>query len=130
MIRITLICPKPMLDDARHLLMALGTGPEDADALRLAGWQDRHTGLTMAVASTEMTETWLAALVAPLARPDWDMARRVDMDAAQRAQAALHVWRDLEAPLPPSGTVILVAQGMEPRAALTHAQIAQLNTDA
>lgn len=129
MIRITLICPEPLLADARHLMMALGTGPTEGDALRLAGWQDRQGGMPVAVASTEMTQDWLAALAAPLMRPDWDHTALVDMNAAMRAQSALHGWSDLATPLPTSGTVIVVAQGMDPRLALDHAGIVQMTTE-
>lgn len=127
MIRVTLICPEPWLADARQLLMALGSGPDDANALQLSGWRNQHTGVNMAVASTEMHEDWLAKLSAPILRPAWDLGGSVDISAANRAQMIVHLWQN-ESDLSMSNhEAIHVAYGIDPLGALKLANIKQVS---
>jgi hypothetical protein len=125
MIRITLICPEPLLAEGRALLLALGTGPQDADALHLSDWRNGATGAAVAVASSEMPEDWLLQLSAPLQRPDWDGAAQIDMQAAARAQAALHLWDETGHPSPTDPQAIILAKGLEPRRVLELAHLSQ-----
>ena len=87
--RITAACPEAMVFDGNQLAMCLAYGPADGETYRLpCGWQDADGNLYSA-ASWEASEEWIAAAQAPLTRPAWDVDEIIDMEAAERAQAAL-----------------------------------------
>lgn len=87
MIRITIACPKGLTADANALASVLGNGPEDARTFGDARWQNQ--GALFALASQDVGEGWLEAVINPLTAPDWS----ADVPAATRAQAVLQLWR-------------------------------------
>jgi hypothetical protein len=67
--------------------MVLAMGPADANTYSGPGWQDTDGNLYSA-ASWPSTLEWVQVAQGALGRPDWDETEMIDMEAAQRAQAA------------------------------------------
>jgi len=86
--RITIACPDALRDDANNLAMVLGYGPSDAETYVALNWQDAGGNL-YACASLTVSDAFTATAQSGLQRPAWDVDNIIDMDAAQRAQAAL-----------------------------------------
>jgi hypothetical protein len=86
--RLTIACPEALRDDANQLAMVLGYGPDDAETYVALNWQDVDGNL-YACASLSVSDTFTSAAQSPLQRPAWDTDSHVNMDAANRAQAAL-----------------------------------------
>ena len=90
--RVTVICPAIMIEDANALMMALSSGPEDGNTFSHAGWRDLN-GVAYSVASFEASEGWLDVARASLARPAWDQEPYViDMGGAKRCQDLMVFW--------------------------------------
>jgi hypothetical protein len=87
-LRITAACPVALMDDANHLAMCLAFSEADGNTCANPQWQDADGNL-YAAASWEAREEWIAVAQGPLTRPEWDVGGIIDMDAANRAQAAL-----------------------------------------
>ena len=86
--RVTAAAAEAMIADSNQLAMALAFGPADGETYRGANWQDANGNL-YAAASWEARPEWVTAATQPLVRPAWDVDEIIDMDAAERAQAAL-----------------------------------------
>ena len=86
--RITVACGEALISDANNLAMVLAKSEADNETYRQPTWQDTN-GNVYAVTSFEVTEDWVNRAQSPLVRPDWDVNNFIDMDAANRAQAAL-----------------------------------------
>ena len=86
--RITVACPEALISDANHLAMVLAESEADNLTYREVAFEDAN-GNVYAVTSFEATEDWVNRAQTALARPDWDVNNFIDMDAANRAQAAL-----------------------------------------
>ena len=90
-LRVTIIVPAAMRDDANDLAMVLGSGPANARTFGPAIWEDAQGG-TYSVASTQAKGGFPAAASSTLERPEWDEEPYVvNMTGAGRAQAALVV---------------------------------------
>lgn len=89
---ITIACPEALIADANNLAAVLGYSDADLKTFGAAEWVDQ-TGNRYAAINLGASSEWLATAKDPLNRPAWDMDRpyRVNMAAAQRAQAALHM---------------------------------------
>jgi hypothetical protein len=86
---ITIACPASLIDDANHLAMVLGYGPDDGRTYGPASYQDAD-GNAYAVANGPVSEAFLAVAQSALERPEWDVEPyQVNMAAANRAQSAL-----------------------------------------
>jgi hypothetical protein len=109
--RITAACPEAMVFDGNQLAMCLAYGPADGETYRLpCGWQDADGNLYSA-ASWEASAEWIAAAQALLTRPAWDVDEIIDMEAAERAQAALVFSLEPVAASPSSLTAIAGVSG-------------------
>jgi hypothetical protein len=97
--RLTAACPEALRDDANQLAMVLAFGPPDANTYGALNWQDSEGNLYAAASFIAQPE-WIAGATQPLQRPDWDTEELIDMDAAERAQAALVVWLGGDDPVP------------------------------
>ena len=86
--RVTAASPEAMVADSNQLAMCLASGPADGLTFGALNWQDPDGNL-YAAASWETSEAWIEFAMAPLVRPAWDVDEIIDMDAAERAQAAL-----------------------------------------
>ena len=86
--RLTIVCPDALRDDANQLAMVLGYGPDDAETYGKLNWHDVDGNL-YACASLTVSDTFTSAAQSPLQRPAWGTDNHVNMDAARRAQAAL-----------------------------------------
>jgi len=86
--RITVACPEALISDANNLAMVLAKSEADNLTYREPIWKDAN-GNFYAVTSFEVTEDWVTRAQAALVRPEWDVNNIIDMDAANRAQAAL-----------------------------------------
>lgn len=90
-LRVTIIVPASMRDDANDLAMVLGSGPANAATFGPASWVDAQ-GVTYSVASTLAKAGFPTAASSTLQRPEWDEEPYVvNMAGAGRAQAALVV---------------------------------------
>lgn len=120
--RVTIICPAAMRDDANDLAMVLGSGPADGATFGAATWVDTSSN-TYAVASTLARGTFPAAAGAALVRPAWDVAPyQVNLTGAERAQAALVIY-DPAAPTMAGPVRLLAIIGDEPQAAVASAGV-------
>ena len=92
MIRLTLLCPAAMMSDANHLMMALGSGPEDGRSFAAANWQTAKGG-RFAAASILTGSDWINRLRKPLQRQIWDQAApyALNLTGAERARAAVQI---------------------------------------
>lgn len=88
--RITFVCPELLCNAANHLFMTLGGNADDGYTFASALWQSM-AGDRFAAASLEVADTWLATMEPPFARPGWDAAKTVDLEAAEAAAARLHI---------------------------------------
>jgi hypothetical protein len=82
--------------------MVLAFSEADASTYGALRWQDADGNL-YAAASFLAGEQWVEAAQQPLTRPEWDTEELIDMEAAERAQAAMVVWLgsgDAEEPTP------------------------------
>jgi hypothetical protein len=86
--RITVSCAEALVADANQLAMALAFSEADGETYRGLNWQDAQGNL-YAAASFEASPEWITFAQSPLQRPAWDTEEVIDMDAAERAQAAL-----------------------------------------
>jgi hypothetical protein len=97
--RITVACPEALRDDANDLAMVLAYGPADGETYGALNWQDADGNL-YAAASFDASEKWVDFAQSPLVRPKWDAGEIIDMQAAERAQAALVVHLGGDDPIP------------------------------
>lgn len=126
MIRITLVCPEALIDDANHLAMTLGEGPAEALTFGAPGWKDQK-GARYAVASLVVSEGWLGAAMRGLVRPAWDTPPyRVNLAGAQRAQARVLSFLSAEAMPVADPSAILLIAGSEATHAITAAGLARV----
>lgn len=88
MTRITAASPEALVSDSNQYAMCLGQSEADGETYRGLNWQDADGNL-YAAASFEARDEWIVAAQQPLVRPAWDVNEVIDMDAAERAQAAL-----------------------------------------
>jgi len=86
--RLTIACPAAWRPDANHFAMALGSGPAEALTYGSLNWQDAGGNL-YACASLIVSDTFVSKAQSTLSRPAWDVDNIIDMDAANRVQAAL-----------------------------------------
>jgi hypothetical protein len=120
--RVTIICPAAMRDDANDLAMVLGSGPSDGATFGAAMWTDT-SGNLYAVASTLARGAFPVAAASPLARPAWDAEPyQVNMTGAERAQAALVIY-DPAAPMRAGPDRLLAIIGDDPQAAVADAGV-------
>lgn len=125
--RVTIICPQPHIEDANQLAMVLGYSAADAATYGAPSWQD-GSGNLYAVASLLVSDGFVGAATAALARPDWDGERAVSMAAAHRAQALVSVWglgEDEPAPLA-APSRILAMFGDDPHGLLAMAGVVRV----
>ena len=109
--RITAAAPKALRDDCNQLAMVLAFSEADANTYGALNWQDADGNL-YAAASWEASEQWIDLVQAPLVRPEWDADEIIDMEAAERAQAALVYWTpDGETEATPASPAALTAIG-------------------
>jgi len=103
--RLTAAAPEALRDDCNQLAMVLAFSEADANTYGALRWQDAQGNLN-AAASFLAGEQWVEAAQQPLTRPEWDTDEIIDMEAAERAQAAMVVWLspngsgDAEEPIP------------------------------
>lgn len=129
--RLTIACPEPLIPLARHLAMALGYSPADADTYRVPAWEDAF-GNRHACASLIVGPAFISTATSALARPAWDEDGAIDMDAAAQAQGLVRLWVPSEEyPTPPlaSPDVITAVGGMEGVDALVAMGLTALNND-
>jgi hypothetical protein len=86
--RITVACPQDLTPDANHLAMCLALSEADGNTYGYPSWVDAGGNL-YAAASFEASSGWIDFAQSPLQRPTWDTGEVIDMEAAERAQAAL-----------------------------------------
>jgi len=119
--RLTTACPADLIADANQLAMCLGQSAADGLTYGTLGWQDGN-GNTYAAASFLARPEWIAGATQPLQRPAWDTEGIIDMDAAERAQAALVVHLGGDEPVPQAApgalTVVAGDDGLAAMAAL------------
>jgi hypothetical protein len=89
--RLTATAPEALRDACNQLAMVLAFGPPDAKTYGSLRWQDSEGNL-YAAASFIALDHWIAAATQPLERPEWDTEEIIDMEAAERAQAAMVVY--------------------------------------
>ena len=89
--RLTATAPEALREDCNQLAMALAFGPHDGNTYNSLRWQDADGNL-YAAASWLAEEHWIIASQSPLTRPEWDTEELIDMEAAERAQAAMVVY--------------------------------------
>lgn len=90
-IRVTLICPEALIDEANHLAMVLGYSAADIDTYGEPRWQD-DSGNLYTVASTLVFGAFVENATSALERPEWDTDNTVNMAAANRAQSKVSIW--------------------------------------
>jgi len=88
MTRITAAAPEALVSDSNNLAMCLAFSVADGLTYTGLNWQDADGNL-YAAASWEASDAWVENVSQPLVRPAWDVDEVIDMDAANRAQAAL-----------------------------------------
>lgn len=115
--RITCSCPEALVSDANQLAMALGFSEADGETYRGLNWQDANGNL-YAAASFEARDEWIVAAQQPLIRPAWDVNEVIDMDAAERAQAALVFSTEAVLALPTKLTAVGNMEGVAALAAM------------
>jgi len=84
--RLTIACPAAMIADANQFARCTGYGPADDKTFGAASWQDAEGNL-YSVSSGLVADAYASDATSPLVEPEWGC----DMDAANRAQAALTV---------------------------------------
>ena len=90
--RVTVVCPEHMSEDANALAMVLSFGPDDGKTFGTLGWRD-VAGIRYSVASFEASSSWLEAAQSELTRPVWDKeSYLVNLAGARRCQDALLFW--------------------------------------
>ena len=114
MTTITFASPEPLNSDSNNLMMCLGTSAADGLTFVNLNWQDAN-GVLYVCSSWEASDAWLEALQAPLVRPEWDVDNYIDMEAAERAQAALVVSTEA---IPASPSNLTAISGMDALAAI------------
>ncbi len=88
MTRITAAAPEALIYESNQLAMCLAFSVADGLTYTGLNWQDSGGNL-YAAASWEASDAWVESVSQPLVRPAWDVDEVIDMDAANRAQAAL-----------------------------------------
>ena len=86
--RITCSCPEALIYKGNNLAMALGQSEADGQTYKGLNWRD-SLGNLYAAASFDAREEWIVAAQSPLFRPEWDVNKIIDMDAAAKAQQYL-----------------------------------------
>ena len=128
MSRLTVSCPEALRDDANQLAMVLAFSEADANTYGALNWQDSEGNLYAAASFIAQPE-WIAGATQPLQRPEWDTGEIIDMDAAERAQAALVVWLGGDDPIPQANpdalTVVAGDDGLAALAAMGLTQVEQ-----
>jgi hypothetical protein len=115
--RITAAAPEALVSDSNNLAMCLGYSLADGLTFSNLNWQDANGGL-YGCASWEASEAWLGKAQAPLERPSWDVDEVIDMEAAERAQAALVVSTEALLASPAALTAISGMDGLTAIAAM------------
>lgn len=113
-LRITIVCPESMIDDANQFALCVGNSTADVQTFQRAGWEDasgRKFALASLLSSDDFPELASSALRAPTHAPATDLV------AASRAQALLTTWSPLVSSTPPAPdhTKLLAIVGVEPR---------------
>jgi hypothetical protein len=90
MITITATCSESLRSDANQLAMALAFSEADSHTYQEPRWHRDDTAYS--AASFPVRPEWIQGAQQPLQRPEWDTESIIDMDAANRAQAALVFW--------------------------------------
>lgn len=129
MIRLTLLCPERLMNDANHLMMALGAGPDDRRSFIAATWRSAQDA-RFSAASILTGSEWIARLAKPLQRPDWDEAApyKLNLTGAERARAAMRMLALQDASpeaLADTGKITIVA-GASGREVLTALGVQQV----
>lgn len=91
--RVTIACPEVMIADANQLALVVGESAADVNTFTAANYQT-DDGQRYAVASTVAKPALLELAAGSLEAPDY--APEADIEAAQRAQAALLILDSLE----------------------------------
>ena len=115
--RLTAAFPEALIHDCNHLAMCLAYGPDDAKTYGPSNWQDADGNLYSA-ASWLASHQWIVFAQAPLHRPTWDVDEIIDMEAAERAQAALVYSTEDVLASPAALTVIGGMDGLDALAAM------------
>ena len=129
-INIAAFAAQDMIEEANHLAMAVGQGPDDGATYGWAGWQN-DTG-RYCLRDVMVGLDWLARASSPLERPEWDVDRVINMAAARRAQAAIRLWLPPEgeaeaAPFPqPAPGLIVVYAGIDTASAISAAGVVRV----
>ncbi len=123
--RITAAAPEALVSDANQFAMCLGYSLADGLTFSNLNWQDANGGL-YGCASWEASGEWLGKAQEPLERPSWDVDEVIDMEAAERAQAALVVSTE---PLLASPAVLTAISGMDGLAALVAMGLTQVEVE-
>ena len=110
--RFTAAAHEAMIYDCNQYAMCLAYGPDDGKTYGPLNWQDAEGNL-YSVASWEAPPEWVYAAQAPLVRPDWDVEEIIDMEAAERAQAALVYSTEAMLVSPEALTAIGGMEGLE-----------------
>jgi hypothetical protein len=127
--RLTAACPEALMDDANHLMMALGLSTGDGETFAAPIWRDGN-GALYAAASFMAGESWVHRAQAALDRPAWDVVGLIDMDAAARAQAALAFVRAGGDAQAARAGVLVLAEGDRGPASLAAMGVALVTLDA
>ena len=106
--------PESLIPDANQLAMVLGEGPADVHTFGHLFHQDT-AGTLYSVRTLWVPEPWASSVQAPLTRPEWDTDNLIDMEAAERAQAALVLSTEV---IPASPAAITAIDGMSGDAAV------------
>jgi len=112
--RITCSCPELLIPDANQYAMCLGFSEADEETYRGLNYVDTKGNL-YAAASFDARDEWILFAQAPLQRPTWDKEERIDMVAAERAQATLAFSTEA---LSASPTALTAIGGMDGLSAL------------
>ncbi len=114
MTRITAAAPEALVYECNQLAMVLAFSVADGLTYTGLNWSDGDGNL-YAAASWEASDAWVEGASQPLVRPAWDVDEVIDMDAANRAQAALVFSTD---PVPATPTHLTALSGPDAVAAL------------
>jgi hypothetical protein len=115
--RITAAAPEALVFDSNQFAMCLGYSLADGLTFSNLNWQDANGGL-YGCASWEASDAWLEKAQEPLERPSWDVDEVIDMEAAERAQAALVVSAEALLASPAALTAITGMQALDAIAAM------------
>lgn len=130
-LRVTIICPEQMRDDANNLAAVLGFSAADLNTFGAPDYQDAMGNL-YSVASTLARATFPSNATSALVRPAWDASDEavtyaVNMAGANRAQRALVIYNP-EAPVPANPSLLLAIVDDDPLVALSNAGVSKVFT--